>query len=75
MFIYKYSYLNLDDAMHDKDGKSCNQHKKNTHIGIVEANAVFNHKPLCYFVTIFFSSDLSESAILCAWKYTQNGSS
>ena len=52
--------------MHDKDGKSCNQHKKNTHIGIVEANAVFNHKPLCYFVTIFFSSDLSESAILCA---------
>ena len=32
--------LNLDKAIHDKDGKLCNQHKKNTHIGMVETDPV-----------------------------------
>lgn len=52
--------LNLDKAIHDKNGKLCNDHKKNTHIGIgimVEINKhCINYKPLHCFVTIFFQA-------------------
>ena len=67
--------LNLDKAMHDKDGKLCNQHKKNTHIGIYGRNKhCINYKPLhCFACYNIFSSNSSESAILCAWKHSQNG--